>query len=160
MTAQNTAITQRPAAFILRLPSEQIRSRISYNLHIQVKTAITTKLIGAGRDVARRRPLQQFVGRMANAPHLMSSSVNQLRLHFSDIGAGESARGVDLPQTFLGLLRSKSGVDGEEAELGVDVGIGDVLLDIVVTLEPHGKDLAPRKQRLGLEALFLSHGTG
>src|SRR5262249_46916936 len=41
-----------------------------------------------------------------------------------------------------------------------DVGISDVLLDIVVTLEPYGKDLAPRKQRLGLEALFLRHGTG
>src|SRR5262245_27891426 len=49
-------------------------------------------------------------------------------------------------------------MDGEEAELAVDVGIGDVLLDIVVTLEPHGKDLAPGEQRLGFEALFLSHG--
>src|SRR5262245_15401905 len=51
-------------------------------------------------------------------------------------------------------------MDGEEAELGIDVGIGNVLLDIVVTLEPHGKDLVPREQRLGLEALFLRHGTG
>src|SRR5262245_26412375 len=103
------------------------------------------KLSGAGRDVGARRPLRRLVGRLATAPHLMSSSVYQLRLHFSDVGAGESASGVDLCQPFLGLLQSSSGVDGEEAELGVDVGIGDVLLDIVVTLEPHGKDLAPGK---------------
>src|SRR6186713_1044267 len=80
---------------------------------------------------------------------------NEHGLHLADVGAGKLSAGLHFRQTLVGLFESCASVDGQKTELGIHVGVTNGLLDVVVTLEAFGEDLAEGKQCLNLDALFL-----
>jgi hypothetical protein len=67
-------------------------------------------------------------------------------------------RGLNLREPRIGFLQTRPGVNGKKPEFLVDIGIADVLFDILVTMESHRKDLGVGKQALSFETFLFTDG--